>query len=109
MFLSSDEENSDSFRVLISEDDYYNWDFSSPAEFVCYRLSHPLDDGECFGYARRGSAAHQMLKQLIKKNTELGYRNSKAILSLRSDQIGSKPKQVMIDAVDSEEWLTWSS
>ena len=93
------------FQLLVESSDYFNWDYGSPEEYACYRLSHPHEDVYCYGYAKVGSTVCEELNRMLRKNAELGFPNAKAILSLKGGTSSRSPKQVLIHRVESEDWL----
>ncbi|MEM7144574.1 MAG: hypothetical protein AAF591_05535 [Verrucomicrobiota bacterium] len=93
------------FRVKVSPDNYYNYQFSDTEKYKCYKLTDLDGTDFCFGYVERGSAGEKRLDARLAIGREMGAAESYFILQLQWLPGQGKEKQVLIEEVVRENWL----
>lgn len=90
------------FRVLCSNVEYYNFEFSDDRKWRSYRLQSPDQLHTLYGYVRRNSPQEQRLSS-VDKNRPGKY--SAFVVKLRYPKREGRKDQVLIDEVRTEGWV----
>ena len=84
-------------RVVLSEDDYYNFKYSNPKEWVCVKVENASRDRSFWAYCRRNSATHLALvageKELANKRIGI----FEAVVQVRFEEEGRDRKQALLE------------
>lgn len=68
-FLEAGNAGPTDFRVFISVDNYYNFQYEDASRFACFRLEDPARSRHCWGFAERDSPVHRRLEALVDRET----------------------------------------
>ncbi len=92
-------------RISVSAeaDEYWNYHFADPSQWVCFRLSYPGVEGVLYGYAAAGSREAITLSAL----TSTSGRPA-VVLEVKFPPESQTDNQVQITAVLAEEWVQGS-
>ncbi|MGK0187421.1 MAG: DNA-directed RNA polymerase subunit M/transcription elongation factor TFIIS [Verrucomicrobiales bacterium] len=101
------------FRVTLVKDNYYNNRFSDEAEFLCYRLTDPMNMRTCYGYTPRASQVAGVLEgplgllnvQAEEEGVAIEGTSVKLILNLRFPARSQDLGQAMISKVVCSGWV----
>lgn len=88
-----------SFRVRVKRHDYYNYGFSNPDEYVCYRLYYPGRDFELFGYVAVGSDVELAMDDVLEGGDAVNL-----IVRVRYPELPRDERQVIITDIDHPNW-----
>ena len=84
-------------RVVLSEDDYYNFKYSDPKKWVCVKVENASRDRSFWAYCRRNSATHLALvtgeKELAAKRIGI----FEAVVQVRFEEEGRDRKQALLE------------
>jgi hypothetical protein len=98
-FLASKPVAAKSFRVFLSDVDYYNMAFTDDVKWQCYRLESPDGENSVYGYAERGSELNSRLRP------PPDSKRMPVTLSLRFPDNANSRDQVLIGGIVSESWV----
>ena len=98
-FLSTTPSSSQTFRVTLSEVNYYNFMFSDESKWRSYRLISPDEEHSLYGYVEKGS----VLDQKICPSEDA--KVVKLMLSLKFPVGADSSGQVEIENLVAEGWV----
>jgi hypothetical protein len=98
-FLATKPTTGHLFRVILSNVDYYNFDFSDESKWRSYRLESPDREHGLYGYVQRDSESDKAIRLNADQKAVL------FILSLKFPLDSKSNSQVEIDRVVSEGWV----
>lgn len=104
-FLSKEPPEPHDMRVIIRHDTYYNFYYSDPGRYFCYKLVDPDNSAHCFAYTGLESEAGQKISQMIRRQRHAGAESVKAILKLRFEPAARGHLQAWIDDVVQDGWV----
>jgi hypothetical protein len=88
------------FRVILSQLDYYNFEFSDESEWTCYRLESPDRQHLFYGYAPKGSEIDRKLLLTGEPKHRRRY-----LVRLRYPDEPVSDRQLLIEEAVGEGWL----
>ena len=98
-FLATKPTTPHTFRLILSNVDYYNFAFTDDVKWQAYRLSSPDQTHAIYGYAQRGSTVNSRLRP-PPENAEVPM-----ILALKFPADATSNTQVLVDQVVAEGWV----
>lgn len=112
-FVDQQHARQSEFRVTLSKDNYYNYRFSDEEEYLCYRLTDPMNKRTCYGYTPRKSQAAGVLEGMLgilnvqaeEEGIPLERASVKVILKLRFPERTPDAGQAMINKVVCGGWV----
>lgn len=96
------------FRAVIEPGDYYNWAFSDPARFACWRIERPDGQGQLFAYTARNDRLSQQLMAASESRDpsgEAGQGRFAGMVELAYPPMTKDPQQVMLRAFTNVGWV----
>jgi DNA-directed RNA polymerase subunit RPC12/RpoP len=91
------------FRVLASADDYFNYGFSDPSKYLCVRLTDPKEEeASAFGYVDKSTLDAREIDFLL--NQSPGQAPRPIMLELRFSNDTGKTRQVEITRLVHRSW-----
>lgn len=94
-------------RVVASPASYYNVAFPE-SDYLCYRLTAPMEENILWGYVRKGTPAANSMTEVLRQNSVILDGISEAPLRLRLSRgpQGPLPNQWMIVDVLHKGWVS---
>lgn len=87
-------------RAKLVPDDYYNFDFQNPNDWVCYRLTSADGEHSIYGYVRRNKPLHASISEKLSQ-----ARFLMPTLKVSFRDTGASLNQVQIDAFVANGWV----
>lgn len=87
------------FRVVVSDVDYYNFEFNDEAQWSCYRLESREGEHAVYGYVPRAGLLDVRLRSLERVENRL------FTLRLRYPDGAKSDNQLLIDEILAEGWM----
>ena len=100
-FLRKRPETGVDFRVYVSYDQFYAFEFADPAKFVSLMLTERNSDGFLFGYVERGGQAHEEIARLLDQ-TESPQEAMLLKLRFLPGSLGTR--SVLVEEVVAPRW-----
>lgn len=104
-FLAEEPSAAMEFRVMVQRDTYHNFGYADPDAWLSFKLTDPADLAHCWGYCPVTSEAGFTLSRLLRRQTQQGELQIKAIVRLRFEEGRSGHQQVLIESVVQDGWL----
>ena len=89
-------------RVIVSLDNYHNFEFEDSREWSCFRLQHPDAGSAIYGYVKRYSELDRNLREALGPNEK---RSDYFILGLRFPPNAASDHAVFIDEILQDKWV----
>jgi hypothetical protein len=87
------------FRVILGQDEYYNFDFHDDSIWQSFRLESPNGEHVLYGYVERDSLLHQQLRP------DHGSDTAALMISLRFPPNAKVNNQVIIESYLTDGWI----
>jgi hypothetical protein len=104
-FLTKNPTTTSEYRVVVTPDDYYNYEYQDSSKHLCYRLVDAENWGSCYAYIPVDSAVINRMTAMIKRQRHAGKNHFKAILKLRFEEKSRRNNQCLIEDLVEDGWL----
>ena len=101
-FIKNKPKESVEFRIRLTKDDFYAYEFRNEAEYQCYRLTDRAGEKFLFAYAKKGSNTMRKIERVYHRTVN---KPISMILKLRFPEGGNSKQCVIIEECTSERWM----
>ncbi|MEZ5324716.1 MAG: hypothetical protein R3F19_06605 [Verrucomicrobiales bacterium] len=107
-FIEDANGSAETFRLIVQEDDYFNFRYTDSVQFLCLKLQHMDRSETAWGYAEIGASVGRELQRLFDRAAASGKTSLNLTVSLQfvphSD--GLTHSQALLTEVVSDSWFT---
>ena len=100
-FLRRRPESGVDFRVYVSYDQFYAFEFADPAKYLSLMLTERNSDGFLFGYVERGGVVHEEIARLLDQSAS---PQEAMLLKLRFLPGSLGTRSVLVEEVVAPRW-----